>query len=279
MDMTILDSLGGQAAVIKTGEGPQLNLTPDAETLALFAGLFAILQPREEGDDGQTSPGPDAGLETLSPGDTGQQVDIARSSLEALPAAARLMMDGLQAPSAPGEQPEMAESVSLARLLIAAKSLSSDKEGLPVATCDVAGCGSRSAGRHDNGEGHLARAIEILDDIDNESVQPVVGGVEPTWPSRPFLVRKWRSTRRDGYTCPSTHCRWKTIQKMDLWSAWWRNPPRHVNLWGRCRQSRSSKRHTGWLCRRRHRQTLSARCRLFRLSRRRLVRWCKSRRQ
>ena len=50
--MTILDSLGGQAAVIKTGEGPQLSLTPDAETLALFAGLFAILQPLEEVDSG-----------------------------------------------------------------------------------------------------------------------------------------------------------------------------------------------------------------------------------
>ena len=53
--------------------------------MALFASLFAILQPREEGDDGQTSPGPDAGLETVSPGDASQQVDIARSS-RALPA-------------------------------------------------------------------------------------------------------------------------------------------------------------------------------------------------
>ena len=179
MDMTILDSLGGQAAVIKTGEGPQLNLTPDAETLALFAGLFAILQPREEGDDGQTSPGPDAGLETLSPGDTGQQVDIARSSLEALPAAARLMMDGLQAPSAPGEQPEMAESVSLARLLIAAKSLSSDKEDLPVADTKMSPDADLDPPADmTTAKAILARAIEILDDIDNESVQPVVGGVE-----------------------------------------------------------------------------------------------------
>ena len=177
--MTILDSLGGQAAVIKTGEGPQLNLTPDAETLALFAGLFAILQPREEGDDGQTSPGPDAGLETLSPGDTGQQVDIARSSLEALPAAARLMMDGLQAPSAPGEQPEMAESVSLARLLIAAKSLSSDKEDLPVADTKMSPDADLDPPADmTTAKAILARAIEILDDIDNESVQPVVGGVE-----------------------------------------------------------------------------------------------------
>lgn len=180
MDMTILDSLGGQAAVIKTGEGPQLNLTPDAETLALFAGLFAILQPREEGDDGQTSPGPDAGLETLSPGDTGQQVDIARSGLEALPAAARLMMDGLQAPSAPGEQPEMAESVSLARLLIAAKSLSSDKEDLPVTDTKMSPDADLDPPADmTTAKAILARAIEILDDIDNESVQPVAGGGEP----------------------------------------------------------------------------------------------------
>ena len=178
--MTILDSLGGQAAVIKTGEGPQLNLTPDAETLALFAGLFAILQPREEGDDGQTSPGPDAGLETLSPGDTGQQVDIARSGLEALPAAARLMMDGLQAPSAPGEQPEMAESVSLARLLIAAKSLSSDKEDLPVTDTKMSPDADLDPPADmTTAKAILARAIEILDDIDNESVQPVAGGGEP----------------------------------------------------------------------------------------------------
>ena len=177
--MTILDSLGGQAAVIKTGEGPQLNLTPDAETLALFAGLFAILQPREEGNDGQTSPDPDAGLETLSPGDIGQQVDIARSSLEALPAAARLMMDGLQAPSAPGEQPEMAESVSLARLLIAAKSLSSDKEDLPVADTKMSPAADLDPPADmTTAKAILARAIEILDDIDNESVQPVAGGGE-----------------------------------------------------------------------------------------------------
>ena len=179
MDMTILDSLGGQAAVIKTGEAPQLNLTPDAETLALFAGLFAILQPREEGDDGQPSPGPDARLETLSLGDTGQQVDIARSSLEALPAAARFMMDGLQAPSAPGEQPEMAESLSLARLLIAAKSLSSDKEDLPVADTKMSpDADLEPPADMTTAKAILARAIEILDDIDNVSVQPVVGGVE-----------------------------------------------------------------------------------------------------
>ena len=179
MDMTILDSLGGQAAVIKTGEAPQLNLTPDAETLALFAGLFAILQPREEGDDGQPSPGPDARLETLSPGDTGQQVDIARSSLEALPAAARLMMDGLQAPSAPGEQPEMAESVSLARLLIAAKSLSSDKEELPVADTKMSPDADLDPPADmTTAKAILARAIEILDDIDNESVQLAAGGGE-----------------------------------------------------------------------------------------------------
>ena len=176
MDMTILDSLGGQAAVIKTGEGSQLNLTPDAETLALFASLFAILQPREEGDDGQTSPGPDAGLETLSPGDASQQVDIARSSLEALPAAARLMMDGLQSPSAPSEQPEMAESVSLARLLIVAKSLSSEKEDLPVADTKMSPDAELDPPADmTTAKAILARAIEILDDIDNESVQPVVG--------------------------------------------------------------------------------------------------------
>ena len=187
MDMTILDSLGGQAAVIKTGEGPQLNLTPDAETLALFAGLFAILQPREEGDDGQTSPGPDAGLETLSPGDTGQQVDIARSSLEALPAAARLMMDGLQAPSAPGEQPEMAESVSLARLLIAAKSLSSDKEDLPVADtkmspdADLEPPADMTTAKR---SWHAPLKFSMTSTMYQSSRSLAVS--KPTWPSRPF---------------------------------------------------------------------------------------------
>ncbi len=185
MDMTILDSLGGQAAVIKTGEGPQLSLTPDAETLALFAGLFAILQPLEEVDSGQTSPNANPGLDTASPSGGGQPADIARSSLEALPAAARLMIDGLQAPSDTGEQPEMAETVSLAKLLIAAKSLSSDKtpssdrDDLPVADTKMSPDAElEPQADMTTAKAILARAIEILDDIDSEPAQPVVGAVE-----------------------------------------------------------------------------------------------------
>ena len=151
-------------------------------------------------------------------------------------------MDGLQAPSAPGEQPEMAESVSLARLLIAAKSLSSEKEDLPVADTKMSPDADLDPPADmTTAKAILARAIEILDDIDNESVQPVVGGVEADVALRPFLVRNWRSTRRLGYTCQLAHCRRKTAEKISLRSEWCRNRPRHVNLSVRCRQSRSLK--------------------------------------
>ena len=120
----------------------------------------------------------------------------------------------------------------------------------------------------------LARAIEILDDIDNGSVQPVLAVAKPTWPSRPFLVRKWRSTRRVGYTCRLAHCRWKTTQKMYLWSDGGATRPSREFVGPM--PGRSSKHHTEWLCRRRHRQL----CRpdAIRSSRRWQVRWRKSHR-
>jgi len=173
--MTILDSLGGQPAVVKAGEDPQLKLTPDAEALALFAGLFAMLQPQDEAaatdpsvDSTTIKPEFDADGQTLPQAVQSTSPDGQNAGLETLPAAARLMMDGAPAVGMPTEHEDMTETVSLARLLIAAKSLSED-----VGTPRGPGAPATQKAETDTptdmttAKAILARAIEILDDIDS----------------------------------------------------------------------------------------------------------------
>ena len=166
--MTILDSLGGQAAVVKAGEDPQLKLTPDAEALALFAGLFAMLQPQEGTDASQEAadqvPGEPAPLPD------GQAIPVAshKSTSVALPAAARLMLAGTPATATSGDQPGMAETASLAQLLIAAKSLSEDADMPPASGAPaIPDVETDAPTDMTTAKAILARAIEILDDIDS----------------------------------------------------------------------------------------------------------------
>jgi hypothetical protein len=178
--MTMLESVRGQSAVMKTGEDPQLNLTPDAETLALFAGLFAMLQTPEAVADG-TPPNdasPDNAMPSLSAlaaggGATGQQ-----SEFNGLPAAARLMLDGGQAAAMPSEHTDITQTASLASLLIAAKSLSEGADQSmapgPQTAQDADGDAPASI---TTAKAILARAIEILDDIDNAPGQVGSDGV------------------------------------------------------------------------------------------------------
>ena len=178
--MTILDSLGSQVAAVKAGEDPQLKLAPDAEALALFAGLFAMLQPHKEPGAPEGAAGQALGDPIPSP--DGQMIPAAihKSTSVALPAAARLMLEGAPATDTPPDQTGTAETASLAQLLIAAKSLSEDADlppasGVPAAP-DVE---TETATDLTTAKAILARAIEILDDIDSGPVEMAASPAEP----------------------------------------------------------------------------------------------------
>jgi len=178
--MTILDSLGSQVAAVKAGEDPQLKLAPDAEALALFAGLFAMLQPHKETGAPEGAAGRALGDPAPSP--DGQMIPAAihKSTSVALPAAARLMLERTPATDTPPDQTGTAETASLAQLLIAAKSLSEDADlppasGVPAAP-DVE---TETATDLTTAKAILARAIEILDDIDSGPVEMAAAPAEP----------------------------------------------------------------------------------------------------
>ena len=179
--MTILDSLGGQSAVVKAGEDPQLKMAPDAEALALFAGLFAMLQPQEESADAEDSCDPVVAKSALLPDDEALPAESQKFGFDTLPAAARLMMDGAPGVDMPAEHLEMAGTISLAKLLIAAKSLSEDADlshtpGVPAASdVEIAAPSDMTTAK-----AILARAIEILDDIDNSPGQMAEARGEPS---------------------------------------------------------------------------------------------------
>jgi hypothetical protein len=178
--MTILDSLGSQVAAVKAGEDPQLKLAPDAEALALFAGLFAMLQPHKETGAPEGAAGRALGDPAPSP--DGQMIPAAihKSTSVALPAAARLMFEGAPATDTPPDQTGTAETASLAQLLIAAKSLSEDADLPPVSGVPAApDVETETATDLTTAKAILARAIEILDDIDSGPVEMVAAPAEP----------------------------------------------------------------------------------------------------
>ena len=178
--MTILDSLGSQVAAVKAGEDPQLKLAPDAEALALFAGLFAMLQPHKETGAPEGAAGRALGDPAPSP--DGQMIPAAihKSTSVALPAAARLMLEGAPATDTPPDQTGTAETASLAQLLIAAKSLSEDADLPPVSGVPAApDVETETATDLTTAKAILARAIEILDDIDSGPVEMAASPAEP----------------------------------------------------------------------------------------------------
>ena len=178
--MTILDSLGSQVAAVKAGEDPQLKLAPDAEALALFAGLFAMLQPHKETGAPEGAAGRALGDPAPSP--DGQMIPAAihKSTSVALPAAARLMLERTPATDTPPDQTGTAETASLAQLLIAAKSLSEDADLPPVSGVPAApDVETETATDLTTAKAILARAIEILDDIDSGPVEMAAAPAEP----------------------------------------------------------------------------------------------------
>ena len=178
--MTILDSLGSQVAAVKAGEDPQLKLAPDAEALALFAGLFAMLQPHKETGAPEGAAGRALGDSAPSP--DGQMIPAAihKSTSVALPAAARLMLERTPATDTPPDQTGTAETASLAQLLIAAKSLSEDADLPPVSGVPAApDVETETATDLTTAKAILARAIEILDDIDSGPVEMAAAPAKP----------------------------------------------------------------------------------------------------
>ncbi|MEX0503715.1 flagellar hook-length control protein FliK [Alphaproteobacteria bacterium LSUCC0719] len=178
----MLESVGGQSAVVKTGEDPQVNLTPDAETLALFAGLFAMLQTPDEAVDGEPSDNasPDNVSSELSALAAGGGATGHQSEFNDLPAAARLMLDGGQAAAMPSEQTGITQTASLASLLIAAKSLSEGADqSMAPGPQTAQGADGDAPTSITTAKAILARAIEILDDIDGSSDQVAADDLDP----------------------------------------------------------------------------------------------------
>ena len=178
--MTILDTLGSQAAAVKAGEDPQLKLAPDAEALALFAGLFAMLQPHKETGAPEGAAGRALGDPAPSPDGQMTPAAIHKSTSVALPAAARLMLERTPATDTTPDQTGTAETASLAQLLIAAKSLSEDADLPPVSGVPAApDVETETATDLTTAKAILARAIEILDDIDSGPVEMAAAPAEP----------------------------------------------------------------------------------------------------
>ena len=99
--MNTMEALGAGPALSPKGETPGLNLGADAETLALFASLFAIMQ----------TPQPD-GAETAASSLVTQSQPEVTDSTPLLPAAAMLMAS--LAPSVEAVDPDMAVSGDVA---------------------------------------------------------------------------------------------------------------------------------------------------------------------
>ena len=112
--MNTMEALGAGPALSPKGETPGLNLGADAETLALFASLFAMMQ----------NPQPD-GAETAASSLVTQSKPDVTDSTPLLPAAAMLMAS--LAPSVEVANPDMAvsedvpgDAAGLLKLLLAA---------------------------------------------------------------------------------------------------------------------------------------------------------------
>ena len=115
--MSLMNALTSGASIAPTGEGGEVKLGADAETLALFAQLFAMIQaPAETAEAGaDTAGGAQGPIKGITPG---------RPDAEPLPAAAMLMAAHGIGPVPAIEDVEVDdEATRLTKLLVAAGAL------------------------------------------------------------------------------------------------------------------------------------------------------------
>ena len=127
--MSLMNALTSGASIAPTGEGGEVKLGADAETLALFAQLFAMIRtPSETTDTTESAALPADGKSAL--------VTSGKPNAEPLPAAAMLMAAHGIGPAPDIEDIEVDdEATRLTKLLLAAGSLltpPSEPEATPV---------------------------------------------------------------------------------------------------------------------------------------------------
>ena len=161
--MTILGSLGAVTPASQTGDAADVTLTPDAETLALFASLFAMIQPQTRA--------PEAGMPAdpaMQEGDPAAIPPANPEMSQALPAAAMLISGAGKTEGRPLDDQALSDMAPLSHLLTVAKTMTGAEtvpqidDRTPV-DADLGEQGPDVT----TAKAILVRAIEILDDIDS----------------------------------------------------------------------------------------------------------------
>ena len=170
--MTILGSLGAVTPASQTGDAADVTLTPDAETLALFASLFAMIQPQTRA--------PEAGMPAdpaMQEGDPAAIPPANPEMSQALPAAAMLISGAGKTEGRPLDDQALSDMAPLSHLLTVAKTMTGAEtvpqidDRTPV-DADLGEQGPDVT----TAKAILVRAIEILDDID--SGQPAAQDID-----------------------------------------------------------------------------------------------------
>ena len=161
--MTILGSLGAVTPASQTGDAADVTLTPDAETLALFASLFAMIQPQTRAPEAGMSADP-----AMQEGDPAAIPPANPEMSQALPAAAMLISGAGEIEGRPLDDQALSDMAPLSHLLTVAKTMTGAEtvpqidDRTPV-DADLGEQGPDVT----TAKAILVRAIEILDDIDS----------------------------------------------------------------------------------------------------------------
>ena len=235
--MTILGSLGAVTPASQTGDAADVTLTPDAETLALFASLFAMIQPQTRA--------PEAGMPAdpaMQEGDPAAIPPANPEMSQALPAAAMLISGAGKTEGRPLDDQALSDMAPLSHLLTVAKTMTGAEtvpqidDRTPV-DADLGEQGPDVT----TAKAILVRAIEILDDIDSgqpaaqDSDIEVAPAAAPTGsqpnpsPQPQYRPRQSRlSLKPRRRLILSARCR-------PPLSGWWLKPRRRLILSARCR--------------------------------------------
>ena len=167
--MTILGSLGANTTpASQNGDSADVTLSPNAETLALFASLFALIQPQSDADDLKAEETPATLDNGSDPAPIGKAPSANQDALATLPAAAMLMAATDQPEIPATDDRDLADMAPLAHLLTVAKAMSgSDGNIQNTAPSNTVDGVDEPAPGVTTAKAILARAIRILDDIEN----------------------------------------------------------------------------------------------------------------
>ena len=168
--MTILGSLGAVTPASQTGDAADSALAPEAETLALFASLFAMMQPQARTVDAEKSADP-----AVADGDPAATLPAYPDVSGSLPAAAMLLSGATQNDSRQMDDRALADIAPLSHLLTVAKTMTG-AEAISQAQEHTALDADQGEQAPDvtTAKAILVRAIAILDDFD--SGKPAVKG-------------------------------------------------------------------------------------------------------